>query len=108
MQPLTNKGIRLPYIPDYATNNAHMFYIVCKSLEQRNKIIEVCKQYQVNTVFHYLSLHKSPYFLQHHGNTGDLPVSDQYTDCLLRLPFYYELTDGDIRRVVDAVRLAIE
>jgi dTDP-4-amino-4,6-dideoxygalactose transaminase len=103
LSPLANEGkIRLPIIPNYATNNAHMFYILCKNLEERSALIEYLKTEQINAVFHYLSLHKSPFFTtQHDGRT--LKNSDYYSDCLLRLPFYYELTNDDIVRISERI-----
>ncbi len=86
---LENK-IKLPFIPEYATNNAHMFYLVCKDLEQRTSLINDFKSKGIMSVFHYLSLHKSPFFCsKHHGR--ELPNSDRYSDCLLRMPMFYEL-----------------
>jgi dTDP-4-amino-4,6-dideoxygalactose transaminase len=90
LQILKEFGINLPYIPDYATNNAHMFYLVCHDIEQRAKIITLFKENDILSVFHYLSLHKSPYFKNKHDGR-DLSESDRYSDCLLRLPFYNEL-----------------
>lgn len=88
---LRKKGyIDLPSIPDYATNNAHMFYIICKSLEERTSLIDCMKAEGLLPVFHYLSLHKSPYYRDKYKGK-ELPNSDNYSDCLLRLPFYYEL-----------------
>ena len=55
-------GLRMPCVPNYATNNAHMFYILTKDSKQRNEIIEYLKSLEIHTVFHYLSLHKSPYY----------------------------------------------
>jgi len=103
LSPLANEGkIRLPIIPNYATNNAHMFYILCKNLEERSALIEYLKTEQINAVFHYLSLHKSPFFnTQHDGR--NLKNSDYYSDCLLRLPFYYELTNDDIVRISERI-----
>lgn len=57
-----NNNIRLPFIPDYATNNGHMFYLVCNTEEQRDKIIHFLKENGVYAVFHYVSLHKSEYY----------------------------------------------
>jgi len=82
--------IELPSLPDYATNNAHMFYLVCKSLEQRTALISHLKKADIVAVFHYLSLHKSPFYESLHDGR-ELPESDRYTDCLLRLPLFYEL-----------------
>lgn len=82
--------IRVPSIPSYATNNAHMFYLVCKSIEERTELMGYLKKQDVNSVFHYLSLHKSHYYNDKHDGRA-LPYSDIYSDCLLRLPMFYEL-----------------
>jgi dTDP-4-amino-4,6-dideoxygalactose transaminase len=87
----------LPFIPHYATNNAHMFYIVCKDLETRSNIINHLKNVEINAVFHYLSLHKSP-FCKNEYIDINLYESDKYTDCLLRLPMYYDL---DTEKVIN-------
>jgi dTDP-4-amino-4,6-dideoxygalactose transaminase len=89
--------IQLPVIPSFATNNGHMFYLVCKTLAQRTAIIEKLKSKNILTVFHYISLHSSPFYDQIH-NENPLPQSDRYSDCLLRLPMYYEL---DVMNVVN-------
>lgn len=83
-------GIRLPNIPDYATNNAHMFYVVCEATEQREQLITYLKKKKILSVFHYLSLHKSDFFKNEHDGRK-LPMSDFYSENLLRLPFYFEL-----------------
>jgi dTDP-4-amino-4,6-dideoxygalactose transaminase len=83
-------GIQMPYIPEYATNNAHMFYLVCKSLEQRTGIINHLKANGILSVFHYLSLHKSA-FCRDLYNDIDLPQADRYSNHLLRLPMFYDL-----------------
>lgn len=92
--------IQLPKIPNYATNNGHMFYLVCKSLEQRTKLISYLKQNEISAVFHYISLHNSPFYLSKHEG-GDLPEADKFTDTLVRLPFFYEL---DTNRVIDILQ----
>jgi len=96
--PLANKGvIRLPCIPEYATNNGHMFYIICKSESQRAAIIQKLKSHSILAVFHYQSLHNSS-FMQ--GKSfSKLIQSDLYTDTLLRLPFYFELTTEQIDEI---------
>lgn len=94
----------LPVIPDYATNNAHMFYIVCRSLEERSALIKYLKEHEVLSVFHYLSLHKSDYYLKHYTDRPELPNCDRYADCLLRLPMYYELTDEQVERIVHLIK----
>ena len=99
LKPLADKGIiELPYIPNYASNNAHMFYIVCKNLEQRSQIITKLKENDILAVFHYLSLHLSPYFEGKHDGRN-LKETDRYTDCLVRLPMFYELELSDVERI---------
>ena len=94
--------LKRPFIPSYATNNGHMYYIVLNSLEERTALIEYLKAKNINTVFHYLSLHKSPFYEgQHQG--GDLHHSDHYTDCLLRLPMYYELTVEEVNHICEQI-----
>lgn len=82
--------IELPKIPAYATNNAHMFYLVCKDLEQRTEIINHLKNSDILAVFHYISLHNSPFYENRHDGR-QLPETDKFTDTLLRLPLFYEL-----------------
>ncbi len=96
-------NIQLPYIPGYATNNGHMFYMVCNSLQQRTSLLEHLKKNGIYAVFHYLSLHKSIFYKNlYSGN--ELINSDRYTDCLLRLPFFYELSDNEINKIINCVK----
>ena len=83
-------GITLPKIPEYATNNGHMFYMLCKNGTQRDKIISHLKKNEILAVFHYQSLHKSPYFINKHDGRP-LPNADRYSEVLLRLPMYVTL-----------------
>lgn len=83
-------NIQLPQIPRCATNNAHMFYIVCENLEQRAGIIEKLKAKDILSVFHYISLHESPYYKANHDGRY-LPNTEKFTDRLLRLPMFFEL-----------------
>jgi dTDP-4-amino-4,6-dideoxygalactose transaminase len=87
-------GIKTPFVPNYATNNAHMFYLVCKSLEQRNSLIAYLKENKVLAVFHYLSLHKSEFYQNKHDGRN-LLQTDRYSDCLVRLPMFYELNTSE-------------
>lgn len=103
LQPLTKYGVQLPYVNEFATNNAHMFYLVCNNLEERNSLIQYLKNKQILSVFHYLSLHSSAYFNhQHDGRI--LTNSDRYTDCLVRLPMYYELSSEDVNLITDYIK----
>lgn len=89
----------LPKIPDYATNNAHAFFLVCKNGIIRDKLIAFLKSNEILAVFHYLSLHKSPYFMDKHDGRL-LPQSDKYSDCLIRLPLFYELEIYQIKDII--------
>ncbi len=84
------ENIKLPFIPDFATQNGHMFYVTCRNLTERQFLINNLKQEGVYAAFHYQSLHQSTYFKQKHDGRK-LEWSDYYTDTLLRLPLYFEL-----------------
>lgn len=104
LKDLADKGFfTMPDIPEYATNNAHMFYIVCRSLDERSALIEYLKKNEVLSVFHYLSLHKSDYYLNHYTDRPELPNCDRYADCLVRLPMFYELTDQEVCTIVKSI-----
>jgi dTDP-4-amino-4,6-dideoxygalactose transaminase len=96
-------SVKLPVIPDYASNNGHMFYLVCKTGEQRNNLINHMNNNGIHAVFHYLSLHKSDYYKIIHGNR-DLPHSDYYTEALLRLPLYYELREKEVEYIIKVIK----
>lgn len=93
----------MPNIPEYATNNAHMFYLVCRSLEERTRLIAYLKENGITAVFHYLSLHLSDYYTSNNTDTPNLPECDHYADCLVRLPMYYELKNEEVLKVVDLI-----
>jgi dTDP-4-amino-4,6-dideoxygalactose transaminase len=104
LKPLEEQGkVRLANIPSFSSNNAHMFYVVCESVEERDSLLFFLKQNQINAVFHYLSLHKSPYHLANNPLV-ELPNSDHYSDCLIRLPFFYQLTEEQINLIVSKIK----
>lgn len=95
---IANK-ITLPKVPNYASNNGHMFYMTCENVEQRTAIIDMLRDSDILAVFHYLSLHSSPYYsIKHDGRI--LPESDKFSDCLIRLPLFYDL-ESDL--IIDAI-----
>lgn len=106
LEPMAEKGwFNLPEIPDYATNNAHMFYLVCNNLQERTRLINHLKSYDIMAVFHYLSLHLSDYYRDHHeGKIPSLPLCDHYADCLVRLPMYYELTLVQVEEICEKIK----
>ena len=94
--------VKLPYIPEYATNNAHMFYLLCPSLEYRTALMKFLKENDVQTTFHYLPLHSSKYYEKKHDGR-ELPNCDRYGDTLVRLPLFYELSDMEIDKIVKLI-----
>ena len=103
LAPIAAKGaFTLPDIPSYATNNAHMFYIVLPSLEARTAFIKYLKENGVGAVFHYLSLHSSEYYKSRHDGRA-LPQCDRYADCLVRLPLFYDLTIEEVNHICDLI-----
>lgn len=106
LEELAAKGfISMPAMPDFATNNAHMFYIVCRNLEERTGLIAYLKEQGIYAAFHYLSLHLSDYYKNHHeGGIPELPNCDKYADCLVRLPMFYELKDEEVVNIMSCVK----
>ena len=103
LKALESKGrISLPVIPGYATNNGHLFYILTADIEERTRLAEFLKKNDILSVFHYLSLHKSPYYQPKHDGR-ELANSDRYSECLLRLPLYYELALDDVDMIADKI-----
>lgn len=106
LQDLGAEGkISLPQVPDYATNNGHMFYFVCRSLDERTSLIRYLKDKEIQAPFHYLALHKSDYYLANNAERPNLPNTDRYTDCLIRLPMFYELQFEDVDTIVNEIRM---
>jgi dTDP-4-amino-4,6-dideoxygalactose transaminase len=103
LSPLAAAGhFSLPFLPEYASNNAHMFYLVCNSLAERSELIAYLKERGILSVFHYLSLHKSEFYKSKHDGR-ELENCDRYSDRLLRLPMFYELEIEDVRFIVEKV-----
>lgn len=94
---------KLPYLPDWATNNGHLFYLLCRSTEERSQLIAFLRERGILAVFHYLPLHRSAFYRGRHDGRA-LPLADRYADCLLRLPLFYDLTGDDQTRIIEAVR----
>ena len=95
LYPLAEKGyIGLANAPNFASNNAHLFYILCKDGDQRDAFLKHMKQHNILAVFHYLSLHKSPFYLDKHDGRI-LRNCERYADCLVRLPLFYELASEE-------------
>lgn len=104
LQPLHDKGtLKMAYLPDFATNNGHMFYVLCKNLEERTALIQHLKAHGISAVFHYLALNKSQYYLENHKRVT-LPNTDRYEDCLLRLPLFCDITATQQNIIIDVIK----
>lgn len=95
-------NISLPVVPDNTTNNGHMFYIVCQDLDQRTALIAHLKSKGILAVFHYLSLHKSPFYHDRHDGRN-LPETDRYSDCLIRLPMFFDLDQSQQDYIINTM-----
>lgn len=105
LAPLATEGyFTLPDIPTYATNNAHMFYLVCRNIDERSSLIAFLKENGIQACFHYLALHKSQYYTEHYTERPELPNCDHFADCLVRLPMFYELKDEEVDYIISKIK----
>jgi dTDP-4-amino-4,6-dideoxygalactose transaminase len=98
-----DRKVGLPVVPTYCEQTYHMFYLILTSPDQRQAMIEYLKARGINAVFHYLPLHLSEMGRRFGARPGDCPVTERVSDCLLRLPFYNELTESEQAQVVSAI-----
>jgi dTDP-4-amino-4,6-dideoxygalactose transaminase len=105
LEVLLSQGlIELPYIPNYASNNAHMFYLKCKDISQRTALIGHLKQLDISAVFHYVPLHSSTAGLKFGRFDGVDRYTTSHSERLVRLPIYYGLEKQDAIAIASAVR----
>lgn len=102
---LEKKGkIRLPIIPKDCIHNAHMFYFICNTLEERTAFINYMKQNDVLCVFHYIPLHSAPAGIKFGRFHGKDENTTKYSERLVRLPLYYSLTEEDLNKVIQLIK----
>jgi dTDP-4-amino-4,6-dideoxygalactose transaminase len=103
LKPLAEKGlIKLPHIPGFATNNGHLFYIISEDLSKRDLLINHLKHRGVHATFHYVPLHRSPFYKSICGEY-ELPHCEHFGQTTIRLPFYVELSEADQLTVIQSV-----
>ena len=109
LKPLSDKGlIRLPFIESESECNGHIFYIITRCQEERSRLINYLMECGINVVFHYVPLHSSPAGKKF-GKTGStMVVTDDLSERILRLPLYYEMTNEDVERVIEAIFEALK
>jgi dTDP-4-amino-4,6-dideoxygalactose transaminase len=107
--PLEADGLlRLPRVPADCGSNHHLFYIILPSQAARDALIEHLHRNQILAVFHYVPLHSSPMGRQYGYREGDLPVTEDLSRRLLRLPLYHEITEQEQTRVVLQIRRHVQ
>ncbi len=105
LQELENKGlIELPYIPENCKHNAHMFYIKCKDLEERTKLIDYLKQNGIYAVFHYIPLHSAEAGLKYGRFHGEDKYTTKESERLVRLPLYYGLKLEEVDLIIEKIK----
>ncbi|MGP8015334.1 MAG: dTDP-4-amino-4,6-dideoxygalactose transaminase [Smithella sp.] len=105
LRPLAEKGyIQLPFILNDCCSNGHIFYIITRSLKERIELTQFLKDQDIMAVFHYVPLHSSPAGKLYGRTNGTLEVTERVSDCLLRLPLYYEMRDDDVHSVTGEIR----
>jgi len=94
--------VGLPVIPQHSTINGHLYYLVCKDLQQRSNFIKYLQKNNIHTVFHYLSLHSSKAYQDKHDGRSLLNC-DKFSNCLVRLPLFYELSQENQDYIIDKI-----
>ncbi len=96
-------GASLPVVPEHCEQSYHMFYLLMSNLEQRTRLIDHLRERGILSVFHYLPLHLSDMGQRYGGQPGDCPVTEDVSDRLVRLPFFYSLSGDEQEQVIDGV-----
>ena len=99
----SNYGVELPTVPSGCKNNAHMYYIKCKDINERTDFIEFMKQRDIYCTFHYIPLHSAPAGLKYGRFCGEDVFTTKESERLVRLPLYYGMTENDRCKVIDCV-----
>jgi dTDP-4-amino-4,6-dideoxygalactose transaminase len=108
LSPLAKKyGFKLPVIPEYNTNNVHVFYIIFKDEAQRRKVKTHLNRQGIEAVIHYVPLHQSHMGEELGYSPKDLPNSLMVSKCLLRLPMHARLKETDCRHIAKQIGEAL-
>lgn len=100
--------LRLPSIPEHCVSNYHLLYLLLPDVRTRNELLDFLKQGGIEAVFHYVPLHSSPMGRRFGYKDGDLPITEDLSGRLLRLPFYYEITEVEQKHVVEQLTSFLE
>jgi len=109
LEPLEEAGLlRLPHIPEKCVSNSHLLYILLPDVQTRDALMAHLRQEGILAVFHYVPLHSSPMGQKFGYAEGQLPVTESVSGCMLRLPFYYDLTEADQDRIIETIKGFLE
>lgn len=100
----SGREIRLPHVPADRDQAYHLFYLILPSLELRQRLISHLRERNIYSVFHYLPLHLSPMGERFGGRDADCPITEDISNRLLRLPFFNDITESELLRVVEAIK----
>ncbi|MBO5567495.1 MAG: dTDP-4-amino-4,6-dideoxygalactose transaminase [Clostridia bacterium] len=95
--------VDLPVVPEGCTHNAHMYYLKCRNLEERTRLIDWMKEHGVLCVFHYIPLHSAPAGLKYGMFIGEDHYTTGESERLVRLPMYYGLTLEEVKYIVSCI-----
>jgi dTDP-4-amino-4,6-dideoxygalactose transaminase len=95
--------LKLPYVPAECDSNYHMFHIRTRDADTRSALLQKFRDARIHAVFHYVPLHTSPMGQELGWREGELPVTEQVSDTLIRLPFYFDLSTADQDRVLNVL-----
>ena len=98
-----SERLRRPVVPANCTHNAHLYYVLLEDLETRTELIEALGERGIHAVFHYVPLHTSVAGKRYARQSGELPVTADVSDRLVRLPLWADLTESQVDRVIAAV-----
>ena len=102
------KKLIRPFIPKDCKHNAHMYYVILPTEEKRDELISYLKENGISASFHYVPLHTSPVGKKYGYKIGDLPITEEYSSRLIRLPLYADMSKDDLDYILDVLRKKLE
>ncbi|WP_312780380.1 dTDP-4-amino-4,6-dideoxygalactose transaminase [Acidovorax temperans] len=109
LAPLEAEGVlRRPIVPNNCAHNGHMYYVLVRDIETRQRVLEAMRAEGVYSVFHYVPLHSSPAGQRFGRTVGDLAVTSRQSARLIRLPMWNGLTYEQLDRVLSVLRAQLE
>jgi dTDP-4-amino-4,6-dideoxygalactose transaminase len=108
LETLDTRGfVRRPIVPEDCQHNAHMYYVLVDSLDERQRVLEAFRQQEIGAVFHYVPLHSAPAGLRYGRTHGSLAVTESLADRLIRLPLWFGISESEQARVVEVLGKAL-